>query len=109
MEAEIKDNLPVMSGKLGNNNKEVWQDSGCNGVIVERKIVDEADFIGKVGYMMTVNLMLIRAPIARIEVDTPFYTGTVEAMCMKHPLFYLIMLLCSCFSSISKFKPFKVK
>ena len=34
MEAEIKDNLPVMSGKVGNKNVKVLQDSGCNGVIV---------------------------------------------------------------------------
>ena len=53
--------------------------------------MDEADFIGKVGYMMTVNQTLIRAPIARTEVDTPIYTETVEAMCMKDPLFDLII------------------
>ena len=70
---------------------EVLQESRCNGVIVKRELIDEADFIRKVGYMMTVNRMLIRAPIARIEVDMPFYTGTVRAMCMKDPLFDLII------------------
>ena len=55
MEAESKDNLPVISGKVGNKNIEVLQDCGCNGVIVEKHFVDEADFIGKVGYMMTVD------------------------------------------------------
>ena len=34
MEAKIKDNLPVMSGKVGNKNVEVLRDSGCNGVMV---------------------------------------------------------------------------
>ena len=54
--------------------------------------MNEVDFIGKVSYiMMTVNRTLIRAPISRIEVDTSFYTGTVEAMCMKDPLFDLII------------------
>ena len=56
METEIKDNLPVMSGKVGNKNIEVLRDSGCNGVIFKRELVDEADVIGKVGYMMTVNV-----------------------------------------------------
>ena len=55
MDAEIRDNLPVMYAKVGNKNVEVLRHSGCNGVIVERKLMDEADFIGKVGYMMTVN------------------------------------------------------
>ena len=55
LEAEMKDNLPVMSGKVGNKNVEVLRDSGCNGVIVKRKLVDGADFFEKVGYMMRVN------------------------------------------------------
>ena len=38
-EAEIKDNLPVMSGKMGNKNVEVLRDSGYNGVTVKRKLV----------------------------------------------------------------------
>ena len=41
--------------------------------------------------MMTVNRTLIRSPIARIEVDTPFYNGTDEAMCVKDPLLDLII------------------
>ena len=48
--------------------------------------MDEADFTGEVGHMMTVYRTLKRAPNARIKVDTSFYTGTVEAMCMKDPL-----------------------
>ena len=69
----------------------VLQDSGCNEVIVKRELVDVASFIGKKGYMMTVNKMLIRSSIARIEMDTPFSTGTAEAICIKDPLFDLII------------------
>ena len=53
--------------------------------------MDEADFVGGVGYMMTVDRTLIRTVIAKIEIDTPFYAGTVKAMCMKDPLFGLII------------------
>ena len=63
MEAEINDNLPVMSVKIGNKNVEVLRDSGSNGVIVKRELVDETDFIGNVGYMMTVYQTLMRAPL----------------------------------------------
>ena len=41
---------------------------------------------------MTVDRTLIRAPIAKIEVNTPFYTGTVKAIRMKDPLFDLIIV-----------------
>ena len=32
-----------------------------------------------------------RAPLARVDVDKPFYDGTVEALCLKDPLFDLII------------------
>ena len=38
-----------------------------------------------------VNRTLKRATIARIKVDTPFYSRTVKAMCMKDSLFDLII------------------
>ena len=91
MEAEIKDNLPVMCGKVKNKNVEILRENGCNGLIVKRQLVYEVNFIEKVGYMMTVNRTLIRTTIARIEVDMPLYTDTVEAICMKNPLFELII------------------
>ena len=91
MAARIKDNLRVMSGKVGNNKAKVLRDSGCNRMIIKRELEDETNFIGKVGYMMTVDRTLTRATITRIEIDTPFYTGTVEAMCMKDSLFDLFI------------------
>ena len=91
METKINDILPVMSDKVGSKNEEVLRDSECNGVIVKRELVKEADFTGKVGYMMTVDLTLIRVLIARIRVDAPLYTGTVKAICMKNPFFDLII------------------
>ena len=72
MEMKIKNILTAMPGKTGNKIVDVLRDSGCNGVTVERELVDEADIIGKVGYMMTVDGMLTRAPYARIEVDMHF-------------------------------------
>ena len=91
MEAEIKDNLPIMSGYVRNKNVEVLRDSGCNEVIFKRELKVDAHFIAEMVYMITVNRTLIRALIARIEVNTPFYTGTMEAMCMKDSLFDLII------------------
>ena len=75
---------------MGNKNLDVLRNSECNGVIVKKELVDEADFTGEVECIMTVDRTLIRAFIARIEVDTPFYTGNIEATCMKNPLFDLI-------------------
>ena len=89
---KLKIILRVMSDKVWNKNVKVLQDNGFNKVIVKRELVDEADSIGKVGYMITVNRMLAnKSSHCQDDVDTSFYTGTVEAMCMKEPLFDLII------------------
>ena len=91
MEADIKDNLPVLKGKVKGKSVEVLRDTGCSGVIVKRELVDDEDLTGEVGHIMTVDRALKRAPMARVKVDTPFYVGEVEALCLKDPLFDLII------------------
>ena len=41
--------------------------------------------------MTTVDCTIKRAPMAKVEVDTPFYVGTVEALYLRDPLFDLII------------------
>ena len=89
--AEIKDNFPVLSGKVRGKKVEVLRDTGCSGVIITRELVDETDFTGEMGHIMTVESTIKRAPMAEVEVDTPFYVGTVEVLCLQDPLFDLII------------------
>ena len=53
--------------------------------------MDETDFTEEMGHIMTVDCTIKRAPMAEVEVDTPFYGGTVEALCLQNPLFDLII------------------
>ena len=89
--AEIKDYLPVLSGKVGGEKVEVLRDTGCSGVIIRRELKEETDFTGEIRHIMTVDRSIKRAPIAKAEVDTPFYVGTVEALCLQDPIFDLII------------------
>ena len=89
--AEINDNLPVLSGKVGVKTVEVLRDTGCSGVIITRELVNETDFTGEMGHIMTLDRTIKRAPMAKEEVDSPFYVGTVEALCLQDPLFDLII------------------
>ena len=67
------------------------RDTGCSGVIIRRELVDETHFTGEMGYILMVNRTIKRAPMAKVEVDTPFYVGTVEVLCLQDPLFDLII------------------
>ena len=80
--AEIKDNLPVLSGKVGGKKVEALRDTEYSGVIIRRELVDEMDFTGEMGHIMTVDRTINRAPMAKVEVDTPFYVGTVKTLCL---------------------------
>ena len=66
---------------MGNKNVEYLRDSRCNGVLVKRELVDKADYT-EVGDLLTVDETIKWAPIAMIEVDTPFYLETVR--CKVH-------------------------
>ena len=70
---------------------EVLRDTGCSVVIIRRKLVDEADFIGEMRHIMAVDRTIKRAPMAKVEVDTPFYVGTVEALYLQDLHFDLII------------------
>ena len=88
---ENKKCMPLATGKVGENEVEVLRDTGCNGVIVRRELVKEDDFTGSMGYVMAIDRTLKEAPIAEIKVDTPYYTGVTQVICLRDPFFHLVI------------------
>ena len=88
---ENKNCMPLATGKVGENEVEVLRDTGCNGVIVRRELAKKEDFTGSMGYVMAIDRTLKEAPIAEIKVDTPYYTGVTKAICLRDPLFDLVI------------------
>ena len=68
-----KNKLPLVSGKVGGKSAEVLHDTGCTGVIAKRDMVSQDQLCGTYGYVMAFDWSVIRAPIAKIRVDTPYY------------------------------------
>ena len=83
--------MPLASGKMNENVVEVLRDTGYNGVIVRRGLMKEDDFIGSKGYVMAIDRTLKEAPIAEIEVDTSYYMRVTQAICLRDPLFDLVI------------------
>ena len=88
---ENKNCMPLATGKVGENVVEVLRDTGCNGVIVRRELVKKEDFTGSMGHVMAIDRTLKEAPIAEIKVDTPYYKGVTQAICLRDPLFDLVI------------------
>ena len=92
LDVDAKDQLQLVNGKLGKSCVEVLPDTGCTGVLIKRDLVNQGKITGEKGYVTTFDkTFLIRAPIAKIEGDTPYYVGEVEALCVQEPVADLII------------------
>ena len=89
--AELKDKMPVITRRVKGKTVEVLHDTGCSGVIVRQDLVKEEEITNRTGYMLTVDRTVRRAPMGMVNIDTPYYTGRVEALCLQDPLFNLIV------------------
>ena len=91
LEENLSNQMPSSIGMVGNKLVTVLRDTGCSGVIVKRELVAEEQLTGKVGCIMTVARTLLKAPFANVEINTPYFSGTVEALCLRDPLYPLIV------------------
>ena len=88
---EGKSKMPVYDGMVGANHVQVLRDTGCDGVIVKSKFVEDKQFTGKLGYVLRIDNTVIEARKAIINVDTLFLKGKVEALCLSDALYDLII------------------
>ena len=69
----------------------VLRDTGCTTAAVKTSLVLDHQFTGKETSCILIDGTQRRFPLARIQVDTPYYTGEVEAMVMNEPMYELIL------------------
>ena len=60
-------------------------------MVVQQSLIDSSEMTGKEHLCMLVDGSIRRVPSARIHINTPFFTGTVEAMLMKNPVCSLVL------------------
>ena len=72
-----------MAGKV----VEVLRDTGCSGVVVKKGLVPEECFSGQTQMIQLADGSVMRVPLAEVEIDTPYYTGKVQAWCFDYPLY----------------------
>ncbi|XP_078000810.1 uncharacterized protein LOC144453400 [Glandiceps talaboti] len=91
MSRQIEQDMPVVFGLVNGQKSKVLRDSGCNAVVVRKGLVDNSQMTGEVRTFIMMDRTCRRAPVAKVTVDTPFYSGVVEALCMETPLYDLIL------------------
>jgi len=83
--------MPVVDGLLENQPVKVLRDSGCSTVVVRRFLISEGKLTGQEEKCILIDGTVRRTPVAKIYIDTPYFTGTTTAVCMNNPLYDVIV------------------
>ena len=83
--------MPVSDGTVDNQPVTVLRDTGCSTVVVRRSLVPDHKLTGREERCILIDGTVRRTPVAEIFVNTPFYKGFTTAVCMKNPLYDLII------------------
>ena len=83
--------LPVVQGILNGHVVNALRDTGCTGIAVRKSLVNDEQFVGKSQTCMLIDGSVVKVPIAKVHIDTPYFSGEVTAMCMKEPIYDLVI------------------
>ena len=87
----VRSKMPVVKGRVGEKPVDVLRDTGCSGIVVKRDLVSEDQFTGEFNVMLLIDNTARKVPIVKIDVDTPYLKGQVEAQCLPDAVYDLII------------------
>ena len=87
----VRSKMPVVKGRVGEKSVDVLRDTGCSGIVVKRELVSEDQFTGDFNVMLLIDNTARKVPIAKIDVDTPYLKGQVEAQCLPDSIYDLVI------------------
>lgn len=83
--------MPVAQGTMCGKKVDVLRDTGCSTVVVKRDLVPENCFTGETCLVRVINGQVDRYPLAQVEIQSPYYSGCVTAVCMENPVYDVIV------------------
>lgn len=86
----FSDLMPICAGELNNYSVKVLRDTRCNGVIVRRSLVYDDQLTGDHQVCVLADGSRIERPIAKVNINTPYFVGEVNAWCGNAPVYPLI-------------------
>ena len=89
--SRVRSKMPVVKGRVGENYVEVLRDTGCSGIVVKKDLVSEDQFTGDFNVMLLIDNKARKVPIVKIDVDTPYLKGQLEAQCLPDPIYDLVI------------------
>jgi len=83
--------MPVADGSVEGTPVNVLRDAGCSAIVVRRALVSEDKLTGREERCILIDGTVRYTPVAEIYVETPFFTGITTGVCMKNPLYDLVI------------------
>lgn len=83
--------LPTANGSLDGKVVKVLRDTGCSGVVVKRSLVKDHWMTGEFQRCVLADGSEVEVPIAKLELETPYYSGKVLCWCMDKPVYDVII------------------
>ena len=80
--------MPVVSGRIMPENKPVavLRDSECSLCVVRSDLVTDSQYTGRKQSVTLIDGTIKTFPVASVEIDSPYFSGEVEALCMPRSL-----------------------
>ena len=83
--------MPVADGLLEKQRVRVLRDTGCSTIVVRRSLISEENLTGQEERCVLIDGTVRRTPVPQVFIDTPYFSGTTTAVCMKNPLYDVII------------------
>ena len=83
--------MPLTDGYVGTTRVKVLRDTGCNGVIVRSDLVSQNQLTGQYKSCVFIDGTVRKFPVATVNIDTSFFKGTVSALCVRDPVYALVL------------------
>ncbi|GFO19357.1 gypsy retrotransposon integrase-like protein 1 [Plakobranchus ocellatus] len=76
--------LPILKGEIGGLEVDVMRDTGCEGVVVRKQLVDASQLTGECCLLLRIDNTALLAEKVVISLRTPFLCGEVKAFCIPN-------------------------
>ncbi|KAH9365088.1 hypothetical protein HPB48_010611 [Haemaphysalis longicornis] len=83
--------VQVVEGKWSGKTITVLRSTGTSTVVVRTDLVREEEFTREAKPVYFMDGSMRELPVAEIEVETPYFSGSVTALCMERSMYDLIL------------------
>ena len=87
----VRDNMPVSEGYLNGKAVNVLRDSGCSTVVIRRDLIEDSQLTGAELRCILIDGTIRKVPVAKVILDTKYFKGEIDAVCMRKPLYDVII------------------